>query len=312
MLVKKTHIISTALILGLFTAQMSLADNNNLVQLDLKRTSDNSVDVTLVTSENYGDNVLVRKKSDNKYVILVPKVQSPGFRSSNLVGVSDLVSNLDVKTVNDTSGGYTKVTLITTKPLDIKTKTTKRPVQSSAKEDQEYNTIIAQANAVRNTISTKEPPRIREQKTEVTVNKAPTEKSQPKTEQKSQNITKNTADLNKKPKTEQAKPEIKLKEINPEKIEKQIRKENLNALINEVKSEQTFDNVPPVAPSNPEPAINNEINDITELPSVNTEKTSILSTIGLKIKSGISAVKHRIPSRLPKAAGIMFAALLLA
>lgn len=111
MVLKKSNIVGIALLLALATAPVSEtfanAENNNLVQLDLKRSSNNSVDVTLFTSNNYNDNVLVRKKSDNKYVILIPKVQSNGYSSSSLTGVKDLVSNVDVKTVNDTNGGYT-------------------------------------------------------------------------------------------------------------------------------------------------------------------------------------------------------------
>ena len=123
MVVKKSFIINSIALLALASSITYADTNNNLLQLDLKRSSTNSVDVTLVTSENYGDNVLVRKKSDNKYVILVPQVRSAGYKASNLSGLKDLVSDVDVKTVDDTSGGYTKVTLITTKPLDIKTRT---------------------------------------------------------------------------------------------------------------------------------------------------------------------------------------------
>ncbi|MFQ8625321.1 MAG: hypothetical protein ACLSA2_01980 [Candidatus Gastranaerophilaceae bacterium] len=128
MVVKKSNIFGIALLLTLALTPVSgtfANGENNLVQLDLKKTSNNTVDVTLFTTNNYSDNVMVRKKSDNKYVILIPKVQSSGFSNSSLSGVKDLVSNIDVKTVNDTSGGYTKVTLITTKPLDIKTRTQK-------------------------------------------------------------------------------------------------------------------------------------------------------------------------------------------
>ena len=128
MVVKKSSLIGIALLLALATAPMSgtlASGGNNLTQLDLKRSSNNSVNVTLFTSNGYNDNVMVRKKSDNKYVILIPKVQSSGYSASSLNGVKDLVSNVDVKTVNDTNGGYTKVTLITTKPLDIKTNTQK-------------------------------------------------------------------------------------------------------------------------------------------------------------------------------------------
>ena len=169
MVVKKSNIISIAIILGLSLVPATFADNaNNLVQLDLKRTSNDAVNVTLFTTNNYNDNVIVRKKSDNKYVILIPKVQSSGFSASNLNGVRDLVSNVDVKTVNDTSGGYTKVTLITTKPLEIKTSSRKSaPV---TQEQKDYQTLIAQANAVKNNVAKHDaPPKLREQKTEVTV-----------------------------------------------------------------------------------------------------------------------------------------------
>ena len=264
---KKSYIISTAIALGLFSAPFTFADDNNLVQLDLKRSSNSSVDVTLVTTENYSDNVLVRKKSDNKYVILIPNVRTAGYKSSNLAGVNDLVSNIDVKTVDDTTGGYTKITLITTKPLDIKTKTAKS--RSAGSDDQEYNTIIAQANAVRNNISTHEPPKIREQKTEVTVNKVQSsnvQSEQPK-EIDTANSIKNVLKEIKQPAAAKIeKPEIKLTEINPEKIEKQVRKEHLAELVNEVKQEKTLEEVPKVAPSAPEPVVSNEVKNINEMP----------------------------------------------
>ena len=98
MVVKKSNLISIAILLGLMTP-MAFAETNSLVQLDLKRTSNDAVNVTLFTTNTYNDNVMVRKKSDNKYVILIPKVQSSGFSASNLNGVRDLVSNVDVKLV---------------------------------------------------------------------------------------------------------------------------------------------------------------------------------------------------------------------
>lgn len=219
MVVNKFKILSIILLLG-FALQTFAVESNNLVQLDLKKASADSVDVTLVTTGNYSDNVMVRKKSDNKYVILIPKVQSSGFSNSNLNGVKDLVSNIDVKTINDTNGGYTKVTLITTKPLDIKTKTQKSaPITA---EQQEYKTLIAQANTIKNNISKQEIKPV--QKTEVTVNKAPVPtKTEPKKE------VKNT--VKGQPK------EIKLTEITPEKIERAKRQESLTQLINEVEKE---------------------------------------------------------------------------
>ena len=276
MVVNKSHIISSAIVLAL-SAPLVVADvDNNLVQLDLKRSASNAVDVTLVTSENYGDNVLVRKKSDNKYVILIPQVRSAGYSASNLSGVKDLVSNVDVKTVDDTSGGYTKVTLITTKPLDIKTRTVKsKPITA---EQHEYNTLIAQANAVKNTVTTQEPPKIRERKTEVTVNKAPKQETiqHKKVEQQPKKS---------EPKIQNNKSDIKLSNIVPEEKVQQSRKNNLTELINEAKQEKALEELPKAIPANVTVTDNEKIKNIANLPTIN--KKSLISKIKHKLKTGI-------------------------
>ncbi len=311
MVLKKSNIVGIALLLALAVAPVSEtfanAENNNLVQLDLKRSSNSSVDVTLFTSNNYNDNVLVRKKSDNKYVILIPKVQSNGYSSSSLTGVKDLVSNVDVKTVNDTNGGYTKVTLITTKPLDIKTNTQKSsPVTA---EQKEYKTLIAQANAVKNNIAKPaNQPQKSVQKTEVTVNKAVQSKSVNKqTQEKSiKNTTtqktkqekiipiKNEIQkIQEKPKIE--KPEIKLKEINPEKTDRQLRKEYLAELIQETKLQKELEQAPQENLSNTNTVagttFDEPVKDISELP---IERNL---SIKEKIKNKLIAFKN---SNLPK------------
>ena len=311
MVLKKSNIVGIALLLALAVAPVSEtfanAENNNLVQLDLKRSSNNSVDVTLFTSNNYNDNVLVRKKSDNKYVILIPKVQSNGYNSSSLTGVKDLVSNVDVKTVNDTNGGYTKVTLITTKPLDIKTNTQKSsPVTA---EQKEYKTLIAQANAVKNNIAKPvSQPQKSVQKTEVTVNKAVQNKSVNKqTQEKSikNTTTQKTKQekiipikneikkIQEKPKVE--KPEIKLKEINPEKTDRQLRKEYLAELIQETKQQKELEQAPQENLSNTNTiagtTFDEPVKDISELP---IERNL---SIKEKIKHKLIAFKN---SNLPK------------
>lgn len=299
MAVKKSKIIGIALLLAIASAPVSgtfANGGNNLVQLDLKKSSNNSVNVTLFTSNGYNDNVMVRKKSDNKYVILIPKVQSSGYSASNLNGVRDLVSNVDVKTVNDTNGGYTKVTLITTKPLDIKTSAQKSsPV---TEEQKEYKTLIAQANAVKNNIGKQETPQQKHaQKTEITVNKAATSVTQ--------KANKTTTQTNSAKQIEKQKnaPKIKLTEVNPqakkEKQDRQIRRAQLAELIQEVKQEKIAEHIPDktVAPTVPAPApvVNNvpvqEVKDIKEMPKVEQpKKTSILSKIKHKAKKGLKPV----------------------
>lgn len=299
MAVKKSKIIGIALLLAIASAPVSgtfANGGNNLVQLDLKKSSNNSVNVTLFTSNGYNDNVMVRKKSDNKYVILIPKVQSSGYSASNLNGVRDLVSNVDVKTVNDTNGGYTKVTLITTKPLDIKTSAQKSsPV---TEEQKEYKTLIAQANAIKNNIGKQETPQQKHaKKTEITVNKAAASVTQ--------KTNKTTTQTNSAKQIEKQKnaPKIKLTEVNPqakkEKQDRQIRRAQLAELIQEVKQEKIAEHIPDktVAPTVPAPApvVNNvpvqEVKDIKEMPKVEQpKKASILSKIKHKAKKGLKPV----------------------
>lgn len=277
MVVKKSNIISIAIILGLSFVPVTFADSaNNLVQLDLKRASNDAVNVTLFTTNNYNDNVMVRKKSDNKYVILIPKVQSSGFSASNLSGVRDLVSNVDVKTVNDTSGGYTKVTLITTKPLDIKTSSRKSaPV---TQEQKDYQTLIAQANAVKDNVTKHDaPPKLREQKTEITVNKAPADKKIKQAEPK---------------KVETQKPNIKLEEVDTEKLQRQTRKEHLAELVQEIKDEKIAQNVPDVVPEVTESATV-DANNVQDISKIHQEqKVSIISKIKNKASKMPKKVKY--------------------
>lgn len=308
MAIKKSNMVGTALLLALAVTSVSgsfaNAENNNLVQLDLKRASNNSVNVTLFTSNSYNDNVLVRKKSDNKYVILIPKVQSNGFSSSSLNGVNDLVSNIDVKTVNDTSGGYTKVTLITTKPLDIKTSTQKSaPVTA---EQKEYKTLIAQANAVKNNIAKQEPQKIQQKpKTEVTVNKAPsavkpvqkqtaaqkpaaadTKKAEPVKIVKQEAPKKAVQKPEIKKQNKVQTPEIQLKEINPQ-DDRLTRKEQLAELIEEVKQEKQAETAPQETITQAQTVAGTTfdapVKDIKELPPI--EKPSMFSVIKNKLGS---------------------------
>ena len=90
MVVKKLNVVGITLLLALMVSPIMgvpARAENNLVQLDLKRAASDSINLTLFTSNAYKDNVLVRKKSDNKYVILIPKVQSTGYSTPNLNGV---------------------------------------------------------------------------------------------------------------------------------------------------------------------------------------------------------------------------------
>lgn len=181
-MIKKKNILSAILLLGLALSTINYvgANENSLVQMDIKKSAGDSVDVTLFTTGSSSESPVVTKKSDNKYVILMPNVSGSQSGKPDLAGISDIVSDVDIKTVDDLTGGYTKVTLITKKPVNIKTNMqTSGPV---TEEQTEYRQLIAKARA--NGIKTTRIPSgevqvseqkkaVETQKTVVTVNKAP-------------------------------------------------------------------------------------------------------------------------------------------
>ncbi|MDR1327137.1 MAG: hypothetical protein LBJ74_01880 [Heliobacteriaceae bacterium] len=207
------------LTLGLFlTSGLFASAENSLVQMDIRKSGDNTVDMTFFTSGNYNDNISVLPKSDNKYVILLPKAASAGYSKPNLNGVKDLISGIDIKNVED--GGYTKITIITTKPLNITTSAKKSvPVTP---EQREYETLIAQANAIKKDSLSKIPPAPVTQKTAITVNKAGPQKPAPKQTKpqppKKESPKKSDIKLTEvtpKPKTTSVKPTEKIENIVP-------------------------------------------------------------------------------------------------
>lgn len=143
-MVKVTHKIAICLVLALGLISEG-AYSNNLTQLDMKKStaSPSTLNVTIFTSSPYDENVAVSKKSDNKYVIIMPNVAGSGSAQPDLTGLSDMISNVDVKSVNDGGSGYTKVTLTTTKPITIRT-TTKRSAPLTP-EQKAYKNLIAQS-----------------------------------------------------------------------------------------------------------------------------------------------------------------------
>ena len=119
----------------------SMANASSLVQMDIKKTSDNAVDLTFFTTGNSGS-PMVTRKSANKYVILMPNVSGQNAGTPSLSAVKDLVTNVDVKNVDDGMNGYTKVTIITTKPINISTHTQKTAPLSN--EEKQAKAVLAQ------------------------------------------------------------------------------------------------------------------------------------------------------------------------
>ena len=120
---------------------LSQANASDLVQMDMKKVSDNVVDVTLYTTD-ISSLPMVTKKANNKYVILMPNVSKNSAAKPNFSSLKDVVSDVDIKSVDDGMNGYTKVTLTTTRPIDIKTQIQKAAPVSA--EENAAKSLIAQ------------------------------------------------------------------------------------------------------------------------------------------------------------------------
>ena len=137
----KKNIILAA-ILAMFSIGISSANANSLTQMDIKKSSvADTVDVTFYTTD-VNPNTVVTKKSNNRYVVLMPNVSSNSSVTPNFGGMKDLITDVNVKHVDDGIGGYTKVTFNTTKPVKIQTYTKKTAPLTKAQQD--YKNLIAQ------------------------------------------------------------------------------------------------------------------------------------------------------------------------
>ena len=140
-MIKRRNILAALAVLCItFTS----ANASNLTQIDIKKTADSAVDVTFYTT-GATSNPMVTRKSNNKYVILMPNVAGTNAGTPDLSAVRDLVTNVDVKNVDDGMNGYTKVTFITTKPVNIKTHMQKSAPVSQ--EEKEAKALIAQVKS---------------------------------------------------------------------------------------------------------------------------------------------------------------------
>lgn len=148
---KRKYIIAVAILAMLGTGFNAVkADSiNSLLQMDVKKSSVNdTVDVTFYTTGNNTSSVVTRKSS-NRYVVLLPGTSSSASVAPGIGGVKDLITDIDVKHVNDGMGGYTKVTFGTTKPINIKTYMKKTNPLTQAQKDSQA--IIAKNNAAQQT-----------------------------------------------------------------------------------------------------------------------------------------------------------------
>ncbi|MBR1425429.1 hypothetical protein IJ579_07705 [bacterium] len=144
-MVSRKNIILAAFLISLSGSVVFASSANSLLKMDIKKSQVNdTVDVTFYTTGG-STNSVVSRKSDNRYVVLLPNVEGSPSVAPNIGGVKDLVTDIDVKNVDDGIGGYTKVTFTTAKPVKIQTFMKKTEPLTKAQE--EYKALIAQNNS---------------------------------------------------------------------------------------------------------------------------------------------------------------------
>lgn len=121
------------------TTSVSASD---LIQMDIKKTSENDLNVTFFATE-ISDSPIVTRKSDNKYVVLMPNVKGENAGKPDYSALKDLLTDVDIKNIDDGMGGYTKVTFITKKPVNIKTSIQKTaPLSTEEKDTRDLISVV--------------------------------------------------------------------------------------------------------------------------------------------------------------------------
>ena len=95
--------------------------SNELLKIDINQTSEDSVKVNIYTDKPYKDKIIVNKRPDNKYVILLPETANSVTTKPDISGAS-MLNNVEVKTQQYSSlpdKAYTKITIDGKKPLEI-------------------------------------------------------------------------------------------------------------------------------------------------------------------------------------------------
>lgn len=132
--------------ISILCANMAFAAQNSILNTSLRQTSSDSVNITFFTKADSADAPIVKNKGNNQYVILLPNTSDAAGRTPDLRNVSNLVSDVNVKTINEGAVTYTKVTLTSKRPINIKADT--RRTSQSASELSGVNDIVARVNLI--------------------------------------------------------------------------------------------------------------------------------------------------------------------
>lgn len=137
------------LILSMPFAKANEQFQNNLLKMDFYQSALGGVKVNLYTNKPYSDSVVVNKKSDSEYVILMPETANSLTSKPSLNSVNSVVKNVNVKTqqYENKIKGYTKITISTTKPVEIIPQVHTLNTSGYQISDKDYKELMAQAEA---------------------------------------------------------------------------------------------------------------------------------------------------------------------
>lgn len=140
-------LIGLILISAQFVRASEEAFQNNLLKVDVHKTSLGDVKVTLYTAKPYKDAVVVNQKGTNEYVILMPETSNSLTAKPSLKSASDVIQNVEVKTQQYAPGqgqkGYTKIVISSQVPVEISAQTQNLNTQESQINEQEYKELMA-------------------------------------------------------------------------------------------------------------------------------------------------------------------------
>lgn len=119
---------------------------NNLLKMDFAKSSISGIKVTLYTSKPYKDNVIVNKKNNSEYVILMPETSNSMTSNPVLNSVANSVRGVNVKTqqYENQVKGYTKITITTSKPVEITPSVQTISSSIYGLSEKDYNELLAQ------------------------------------------------------------------------------------------------------------------------------------------------------------------------
>ena len=155
--------LSVLLMASLLTTNLVFAGDtykNNVVDVKVNKESSNAVKVTIYTDRPYTEPVVVNKKANNKYVILMPETKSSLKSAPSVSNVSGTVSNVSVNTQAVSGGkGYTKIIITSEKAITVvphtqqlssaakHTQTATQTAQQKARQEAKAKQIAAQKAA---------------------------------------------------------------------------------------------------------------------------------------------------------------------